>query len=203
MKERKKRIVNTSSKEENTIYSNIKNTSYSEEDKARLKVATERLNALLEEEQVSQVELASILNISSGAMSKYTTGSGFINVEFLPRFAKFFDVSTDYLLGISEVKKHSNNELNKRFGLNDNAIDMLDVSFPKESINAIFDNDRESINYLFETIKDYKDEIKKFKKLTDNKANDLDIGFAKHNVTIAKYCMQDAFLDLINENINR
>ena len=164
MKERKKRIVNTSSKEENTIYSNIKNTSYSEEDKARLKVATERLNALLEEEQVSQVELASILNISSGAMSKYTTGSGFINVEFLPRFAKFFDVSTDYLLGISEVKKHSNNELNKRFGLNDNAIDMLDVSFPKESINAIFDNDRESINYLFETIKDYKDEIKKLKK---------------------------------------
>lgn len=203
MKERKKRIVNTSSKEEETIHSNIKNTSYSDEDKVRLKVATERLNALLEEKQVSQVELSSILNISSGAISKYTSGSGFINVEFLPKFAKFFDVSTDYLLGISEVKKYSNNELNKRFGLNDNAIDMLDISFPKESINAIFDNDRDSINYLFEEIKNYIDDTEKYKKLKNNKAKDLDLNFAKREVKMTKYRLQDAFIDLIDEYIKR
>ena len=198
---RKKRLVDT--KDTAIIKENISNTSYSVEDKKRLELATMRLNEELEARQISQKELSSISGVSTGAISKYTSGKGFISVEYLPIFAKILNVSTDYLLGVSNVKNYTNNELNKRFGLNDNSIKMLDLAFQKPSLNTMFDNDLDSINYLLEEIKNYSEDVYKYKNLKDNTAKQILIVEAKQKINYSRFRLQQAFLDLIDEHLKK
>lgn len=201
----KKRIVNTTSKDINDIEENINDAKYNDDVKELLRLQTQRLNELLEEKQISQDEFAKKVGIASGTLSNYCSGKVLIKSEFLPKIAKALNVSTDYLLGVSEVKKYSYNELNKRFGLNDNAIEVLEVSFPKESINEIFDRQRDSVNYLFEEIKNYKDIKKELNKLekSNDKNNQLKIATKKYDLRKTKIDLELAFLDLIDEKVDK
>lgn len=58
-----------------------------------------RLKELREAKKISQRKLASILNISSGAVGMYETGKRAPDYELLSQIADFFGVSIDYLLG--------------------------------------------------------------------------------------------------------
>jgi len=58
-----------------------------------------RLRELRENKNMSQVKLAKILGKSQVAISKYENGSRQLDYEMLKRYAKFFNVSTDYLIG--------------------------------------------------------------------------------------------------------
>lgn len=201
----KKRIVNTTSKDINDIEENINDAKYNDDVKELLRLQTQRLNELLEEKQIPQDEFAKKVGIASGTLSNYCSGKVLIKSEFLPKIAKALNVSTDYLLGVSEVKKYSYNELNKRFGLNDNAIEVLEISFPKESINEIFDRQRDSVNYLFEEIKNYKDIKKELNKLekSNDKNSQLKIATKKYDLRKTKIDLELAFLDLIDEKVDK
>lgn len=201
----KKRIVNTTSKDINDIEENINDAKYNDDVKELLRLQTQRLNELLEEKQIPQDEFAKKVGIASGTLSNYCSGKVLIKSEFLPKIAKALNVSTDYLLGVSEVKKYSYNELNKRFGLNDNAIEVLETSFPKESINEIFDRQRDSVNYLFEEIKNYKDIKKELNKLekSNDKNSQLKIATKKYDLRKTKIDLELAFLDLIDEKVDK
>lgn len=201
----KKRIVNTTSKDINDIEENINDAKYNNDVKELLRLQTQRLNELLEEKQIPQDEFAKKVGIASGTLSNYCSGKVLIKSEFLPKIAKALNVSTDYLLGVSEVKKYSYNELNKRFGLNDNAIEVLEISFPKESINEIFDRQRDSVNYLFEEIKNYKDIKKELNKLekSNDKNSQLKIATKKYDLRKTKIDLELAFLDLIDEKVDK
>lgn len=201
----KKRIVNTTSKDINDIEENINDAKYNDDVKELLRLQTQRLNELLEEKQIPQDEFAKKVGIASGTLSNYCCGKVLIKSEFLPKIAKALNVSTDYLLGVSEVKKYSYNELNKRFGLNDNAIEVLEISFPKESINEIFDRQRDSVNYLFEEIKNYKDIKKELNKLekSNDKNSQLKIATKKYDLRKTKIDLELAFLDLIDEKVDK
>ena len=201
----KKRIVNTTSKDINDIEENINDAKYNDDVKELLRLQTQRLNELLEEKQIPQDEFAKKVGIASGTLSNYCRGKVLIKSEFLPKIAKALNVSTDYLLGVSEVKKYSYNELNKRFGLNDNAIEVLEISFPKESINEIFDRQRDSVNYLFEEIKNYKDIKKELNKLekSNDKNSQLKMATKKYDLRKTKIDLELAFLDLIDEKVDK
>ena len=105
----KKRIVNTTSKDINDIEENINDAKYNDDVKELLRLQTQRLNELLEEKQIPQDEFAKKVGIASGTLSNYCSGKVLIKSEFLPKIAKALNVSTDYLLGVSEVKKYSYN----------------------------------------------------------------------------------------------
>jgi len=59
----------------------------------------ERLKRLREERDLTQLELAKILNIANSTLSLYESGKRHPDFETLQKIAKFFNVTTDFLLG--------------------------------------------------------------------------------------------------------
>lgn len=66
-----------------------------------------RLVSLRKEKNLSQKEAAENLGVSQALLSHYEKGIRECGLEFLCRAATFYDVSTDYLLGMSETKMMS------------------------------------------------------------------------------------------------
>ena len=65
----------------------------------------ERLRELREERNITQKELGAHLGISPRMVSFYESGTHFPREEgILLKLAQFFGVSTDYLLGYSDVR---------------------------------------------------------------------------------------------------
>ena len=64
---------------------------------------SEVLKQLRKKRNLSQKQFAQEIFISSSAVSQYETGHTMPSRENLERIAKYFDVSTDYLLGTSPV----------------------------------------------------------------------------------------------------
>lgn len=65
----------------------------------------DRIRALREDNDLTQKEIASILNMSQTGYSKYETGENDIPTKILIDLAKYYDTSIDYLLGITDVKE--------------------------------------------------------------------------------------------------
>ena len=57
-----------------------------------------------EDADMSQKELAAMLGLQSGAISKYEKGLTQPNLSTLIKIADIFNVSVDFLLGLSSVK---------------------------------------------------------------------------------------------------
>ena len=68
------------------------------------KIFSKKLRKLREESQISQKSAAASLGISQALLSHYEKGIRECGLDFLTRAAKFYKVSTDYILGISENK---------------------------------------------------------------------------------------------------
>ncbi len=66
-----------------------------------------RIYELREDNDLKQREIAKILNCSQRVYSNYERGDLDIPTEILIKLAKYYDVSTDYILGISDKKKPS------------------------------------------------------------------------------------------------
>ena len=72
-----------------------------------------RLKDIREDNDLSQENMAKILGVKRSAYSLWELGINVIALEFLCKYADYFNVSIDYVLGVSNDK---NNVLNK--GLN-------------------------------------------------------------------------------------
>lgn len=59
-----------------------------------------RIRDLREDKELSQLELANLLNVSQTTYSRYETGKLDIPTQTLIALAKFYEVSVDYLLGV-------------------------------------------------------------------------------------------------------
>lgn len=59
-----------------------------------------RIRDLREDKELSQQELARLLNISQATYSRYEAGKLDIPTNTLIALAKFYQVSVDYLLGL-------------------------------------------------------------------------------------------------------
>lgn len=64
----------------------------------------ERLKALRKETGLTQKEIAKKLNITQPAYQQWESGKIKPSADTLDKFASFFHVTTDYLLGNSDVK---------------------------------------------------------------------------------------------------
>lgn len=101
-----------------------------------------RCNALL-----SQTDLANKLGRKREEITMYETGARNIDINTLKEVAKIFNVSTDYLLGITEFESISidNIAIHNLLGLSDEAINNL-IRLNKYHSNTILN----TINYLLE-----------------------------------------------------
>ena len=67
-----------------------------------LKIFSERLKELRIEKKLTTKNLGEMINISDIAISRWERGLRVPNIESLYKLAVFFDVSTDYLVGLED-----------------------------------------------------------------------------------------------------
>lgn len=70
-----------------------------------MKNFSKRLTDLRQSKGLTQNELAELVNVSRSALSLYELGKREPDYETLVRLADFFDVSVDYLLGKTDIRK--------------------------------------------------------------------------------------------------
>lgn len=77
------------------------------------------LSALLEEKGITQRELAEKIEVTEVTISRYLSGERSPRIEIVSKMAEYFDVSVDYLLGVSDVRNSSSlqNEIDFHVGL--------------------------------------------------------------------------------------
>ncbi len=63
-----------------------------------------RLKDLREDLDLKQKEIAQYLHIKQNTYSQYENGQRQVPIDVLIKLAKYYNVSTDYILGISEDK---------------------------------------------------------------------------------------------------
>lgn len=67
-------------------------------------IFAKRLVDLREKKEITQQTLADNLGITRQSLSLYEQAERTINIDLLVKISKFFDVSTDYLLGLTQAK---------------------------------------------------------------------------------------------------
>lgn len=72
-----------------------------------------RLKNLRKEKNLSQKELANLINMSQTGYSQYERGTRKISLETLKNLASFYNVSVDYLLELTDIKdKYEESKIN-------------------------------------------------------------------------------------------
>lgn len=64
-----------------------------------------RLRDLREDADLSQENLAKLLNMSQSGYSKYETGENDVPTKILIALARYYNTSVDYLLGLTNVRE--------------------------------------------------------------------------------------------------
>ena len=64
----------------------------------------ERLRALREDNDLTQTQLATMLGIAQTTYSQYELDKRPMPIEYIIALCKFYNVSSDYLLGLSDKK---------------------------------------------------------------------------------------------------
>ena len=95
----------------------------------------ERLKQLRIKNGLKQQELANMFGLSSGTISFYESEQRKPDIDFIVAVAKYFDVSTDYLLGLTNATDKENIDISKVTGLNEYSLTILEQSL-KETNNA-------------------------------------------------------------------
>ena len=78
---------------------------------------SKRLKFLRNEKNISQEELAKLLNISRTSITNYELGRNEASTQVLDKLSEIFNCSIDYLLGKSDTRNATSNldDLNKKF----------------------------------------------------------------------------------------
>lgn len=64
-----------------------------------------RLKDLREDKDLLQKDIAKILDMSQTGYSKYEVGTNDIPTQILIKLAEFYKTSTDYILGLTNIKE--------------------------------------------------------------------------------------------------
>lgn len=65
----------------------------------------ERIRGLREDNDFTQNTVATYLGIAQNTYSQYETGKRLLSIEYAIALCKFYNVSADYLLGLTNKKK--------------------------------------------------------------------------------------------------
>lgn len=90
----------------------------------------ERFKALRDVSGKTQAKIAEDLGMTPQALSYYANGRE-PSYDTLIAIAKYFGVTTDYLLGVSDHKSDENSAISKQIPLSDKAIDFLKSVSPE------------------------------------------------------------------------
>lgn len=105
-----------------------------------------RIKQLRENRGLIQEILASELGITQQMLSKYERDVLCIKVDVLKRIAEYFNVTTDYLLGVSEVKRDLQGQMKVNMTL-DTYYDLIEI------YKGLDEYDQEMVWSIMQTVK--------------------------------------------------
>lgn len=105
-----------------------------------------RINQLREKRGLIQEILAAELGITQQMLSKYEKDVTLIKVDILKKIAAYFNVTTDYLLGVSDVKR----DLQRQMKMNETLDEFYDLVEVYKELDSY---DKEMIWSIIQTIK--------------------------------------------------
>ena len=105
-----------------------------------------RIKKLREKRGLIQEILAAELGITQQMLSKYERDTSTIKVDVLKELAKYFNVTTDYLLGLSDVKR----DLTGQIKMNETIDEYYDLI---EVYKKLDEYDQELVWTMMEAIK--------------------------------------------------
>ena len=65
----------------------------------------DRLKEIRQDRDLQQIDIAKVLKTSQVQYSRYERGVRVMPVDKIAKLAKFYDVSIDYLLGLTDIRK--------------------------------------------------------------------------------------------------
>ena len=113
-----------------------------------------RIKQLRQKRGVIQEILAAELGITQQMLSKYERDVTLIKVDILKKIAEYFNVTTDYLLGVSDVKRDIKGQMKVNETL-DAYYDLIEV------YKDLDPYDQEMIWSIIQTVKKISDKRKK------------------------------------------
>ena len=119
-----------------------------------------RIKQLRENRGLIQEILASELGITQQMLSKYERDVLCIKVDVLKRIAEYFNVTTDYLLGVSEVKRDLQGQMKVNKTL-DTYYDLIEI------YKGLDEYDQEMVWSIMQTVKKVGEKRKKDNKLIE------------------------------------
>ena len=119
-----------------------------------------RIKQLREKRGLIQEMLAAELGITQQMLSKYERDITFIKVDILKKIAVYFNVTTDYLLGLSEVKMDLQGQMKVNETL-DEYYDLVDI------YKNLDKYDQEMIWSIIQIIKKFDEKRKREQKRVD------------------------------------
>lgn len=119
-----------------------------------------RIKQLREKRGLIQEILAAELGITQQMLSKYEMDITLIKVDILKKIAVYFNVTTDYLLGISEIKR----DLQGQMQMNETLDEYYDLV---EVYKELDKYDQEMIWSIIQIIKKFDEKRKREQKRVD------------------------------------
>ena len=119
-----------------------------------------RIKQLRENRGLIQEILASELGITQQMLSKYERDVLCIKVDVLKRIAEYFNVTTDYLLGVSEVKRDLQGQMKVNKTL-DTYYDLIEI------YKGLDESDQEMVWSIMQTVKKTCEKRKRDKENTE------------------------------------
>lgn len=119
-----------------------------------------RIKQLRENRGLIQEILASELGITQQMLSKYERDVLCIKVDVLKKIAEYFNVTTDYLLGISEVKRDLQGQMKMNKTL-DTYYDLIEI------YKGLDEYDQEMVWSIMQTVKKTCEKCKRDEKNTE------------------------------------
>ena len=100
----------------------------------------ERLKELRKDKNISQEELANIINVTKATISNWENDKGYADGDILIKLAEYFGVTTDYLLGFNQEDLDRIKTLKtalKNAGVNDieTAMQIISIYIDKKDTN--------------------------------------------------------------------
>ena len=105
-----------------------------------------RIKQLREKRGLIQEILAAELGITQQMLSKYEKDVTLIKVDILKKIAAYYNVTTDYLLGVSDVKR----DLQRQMKMNETLDEFYDLVEVYKELDSY---DKEMIWSIIQTIK--------------------------------------------------
>ena len=119
-----------------------------------------RIKELREKRGPIQEILAAELGITQQMLSKYERDVTLIKVDILKKIATYFNVTTDYLLGVSDVKR----DLQRQMKMNETLDEYYDLIEIYKDLDSY---DKEMIWSIMQTVKKVGEKRKKDNKLIE------------------------------------